>query len=65
MDKDFAKGTKVIAKDGAEGTLTGSTSDCQLTGCRGLRLYVRWSDGKLTKPCTKGMQMKEGVWHIL
>ena len=37
------------------GKLTGGTRDCQLAGCRGIRLGVRWPDGTLTWPCSKGI----------
>ncbi len=51
-----------------DGKVVGS-SRCQLEGCSGLRLHVRWRDGKLTKPCSKGMQHIPGVnpptWRIL
>jgi len=38
------------------GKPTGSTRVCRLEGCTGRRMGVRWSDGKLTFPCTKGMK---------
>lgn len=54
----FAKGTKVVSRDGKiKGKTTGSCNHCRLEGCNGLRLGVRWSDGKLTFPCTKGMEV--------
>lgn len=55
------KGRRVIAKDGTEGFATGSTRRCQLEGCLGVRLAVRWADSqRLTYPCTKGLQELEG-----
>lgn len=39
---------------------------CQLEGCNGRRLTVKWTDGKTTKPCTKGMNLNhDGSWTIL
>lgn len=38
------------------GVLTGGSRRCQLEGCTGRKLGVRWPDGKITWPCTKGMQ---------
>ena len=37
------------------GTATGSTRRCRLEGCTGIRVMVRWPNGKVTWPCTKGM----------
>lgn len=28
---------------------------CRLEGCRGHRMYVKWSDGTVTYPCSKGV----------
>ena len=44
--------------DKSTGHTTGGTRECQMEGCRGQRLGVRWEDGKLTFPCTHGM-----VWN--
>jgi hypothetical protein len=50
----------VISKNGKEkGTTTGGSRMCQLSGCGGLCIGVRWSDGKLTWPCSKGMSTTE------
>lgn len=57
------KGTKF---ETVAGVLTGGKHQCQLEGCRGLRLAVRWPNGKHTFPCTKGMEIREdGQWQIL
>lgn len=32
-----------------------SRRDCNLEGCRGLKLCVKWSDSRRTWPCTKGL----------
>jgi hypothetical protein len=37
------------------GTTTGRTHRCDLEGCTGICIAVRWPDGKITWPCTKGM----------
>jgi len=50
--------TKVISRDGKTfGRTTGGERHCQIEGCKGTRLGVLWSDGKLTFPCTKGMDI--------
>lgn len=47
------------------GTIT-ATSVCNLEGCRGLRLHVRWPDGKRTRPCSKGCDFrKDGNLQII
>jgi hypothetical protein len=46
----------VVSRDGNDkGRLTGGSRNCRLEGCTGRRLEVRWPDGKLTWPCSKGM----------
>lgn len=67
MANEYAKGVKVVSRTGNVGELTGSQRFCQLEGCRGKRLYVRWKDGKITIPCTKGMTFDETTytWKIL
>lgn len=55
----FARGGRL------RGRLTGGTRVCPLEGCPGARLGVRWPDGRLTWPCTKGMiQCADGDWEI-
>ncbi len=67
-DKAIRAGVKVVARGGStsNGTLTGARRRCQLEGCLGVRLYVRWNDGKLTLPCTKGMTYDDltNTWEI-
>jgi hypothetical protein len=47
---------KVLSRDEKlEGRATGSYRYCQLEGCPGLRIAVRWPDGKLTWPCDEGL----------
>lgn len=47
-----------------KGELTGTSRMCPLEGCTGVRLYVRWPDGKITYPCTKGMIETNGEYQI-
>lgn len=56
------KGEKVM-----RGVLTGSERHCQLEGCLGRRLGVRWPGGRMTWPCTKGMKIVQRgkAWQIL
>lgn len=61
----FTRGTKVVAADGSKGKLTGGERYCSMEGCRGMQLGVRWDDGKLTFPCTKGMIFKDGAWRLV
>ena len=49
-----SKGYKYVGKT------TGGVRPCSMEGCRGERVAVRWDDGSLTFPCTKGMRW-EGV----
>ena len=60
------QGEKVKSSMGVEtGITTGHTRHCQMHGCNGIRIDVRWPDGKLTRPCSKGMDYKNGEWQIL
>ena len=56
----------VLSRDGKEiGTPTGGQSRCQMEGCFGLRITVRWPDGKLSRPCSKGMRAsRNDTWRI-
>ena len=47
------------------GVVVGSGGHCQLAGCNGVKLYVRWPDGELTKPCTKGMSDVPGLTDVM
>lgn len=58
-------GTKVYSFNGKEiGIATGSTRRCQLEGCLGIRIMVRWPDGKATWPCTKGLTAYKKGYRI-
>ena len=58
----------VKSRDGRKtGRVVGKQSLCSLEGCTGVRVSVRWPDGKLTRPCTKGMTVENagsGLWRI-
>lgn len=46
----------ILSRDGKErGKPTGKTRCCKLEGCSGIRIGVRWPDGKITWPCSKGI----------
>lgn len=57
---DFPKGTKVYGRKGTSfarvaGVSTGGVYHCTLESCRGVRVCVRWPDGHITRPCSKGL----------
>ncbi len=58
-------GSKLLNSDETqEGTIIGY-KDCTLSGCRGRCLGVRWPDGKLTWPCSRGCSVThDGTWRI-
>jgi len=59
------KNVKVISRTGNHtGHTTGATRICTLEGCRGRRIVVKWDNGKVTYPCTKGMSEQNGAWKI-
>ena len=63
-DEMFTKGTTIYSRDGKmKGVATGGQRRCQLHGCTGMRIAVRWPDGKLTYPCSKGIA-KRKRWQI-
>lgn len=48
---------KVFSRDRRHiGRTTGSTRQCRLEGCPGTRIGVRWSDGRITWPCSNGLK---------
>lgn len=61
------KGIPVFARGArkAEGTTTGTTRFCQMDGCPGIRVGVKWNSGKMTWPCSKGMARLKKGWKIL
>jgi len=53
------KDARIISGDGKHvGKATGGGYACRLEGCRGWRIRVRWRDGSVTFPCSKGMLLK-------
>lgn len=62
----YATGTLVYSRDAQHrGRLTGSRHMCSLEGCGGDRLGVRWDNGRVTFPCTKGMAFRKRTWRIM
>lgn len=63
----FSKGMQIRARNDVEsGLSTGSTHRCRMAGCTGLRVTVRWKNGKVTHPCSKGMELlSDGSARIL
>jgi len=47
-----------------QGVATGASYPCRLAGCNGIRITVRWPDGKHTHPCSKGIVARDGKWKI-
>lgn len=48
------------------GVVTGRTWPCQVEGCPGRRVEVRWPDGTTTRPCSRGMRAVDGdTWQIV
>jgi hypothetical protein len=39
-----------------QGETTGTVTLCQMEGCGGTRVWVRWPDGKLTRPCDDALK---------
>jgi len=65
MDDMFEKGTAIYSRDGKlAGIVTGARYPCRLEGCSGMRISVRWPDGKHTFPCSKGIVARKGRWQI-
>jgi hypothetical protein len=47
---------RVLSRNGKIiGVPTGASYPCSLEGCTGRRIVVRWPDGRITRPCTKGL----------
>ncbi len=57
---------RVWNREGTEaGKPTGRSYACQLEGCLGRRIVVRWPSGQITRPCSKGMHDRpDGDWQI-
>ena len=48
-----------------KGKTTGRAHRCRLDGCSGWRIVVKWEDGHVTHPCSKGMLLGKKGWRIL
>ena len=53
----------------ADGSLAGLASwnryRCQMSGCTGQRVPVKWPDGQVTRPCSKGLFSRpDGAFQI-
>lgn len=48
----------VVSRDGTKkGEIKNLRSrPCQMEGCTGMRMHVKWPDGRSTFPCTKGCE---------
>lgn len=59
-------GRPVFSRNGKAAGVCTAVSRCQLEGCRGLRLHVRWNKGRGTRPCTRGCTYDETLkaWRI-
>lgn len=65
----FGKDILVFSRPAADGSshvghTTGASYRCSQDGCTGKRVVVRWEDGKITRPCSKGMLVKNNQWYI-
>lgn len=50
---------RVYDRDGKEyGLTTGAQRRCQLDGCTGQRITVRWPDKRITRPCLKSLRAR-------
>ena len=59
-------GRKETRLENIVGKIRGQGKNCTLESCRGWRFPVRWPNGKLTWPCTKGMTIRDdGEYQIL
>lgn len=56
----------IYNRDGTEkGECRGTYHRCRMEGCNGLRITVRWPEGRITYPCSKGLEPFEGGWRIV
>ena len=58
-------GSPFLNRDSSEEGKVVSYKDCTLTSCGGRCIGVRWPDGTLTWPCSKGCRVTpEGTWKV-
>lgn len=50
--------TRMLSRDGKKvGVIKNLRSrPCRLEGCTGMRIHVKWPDGKSTYPCSTGCE---------
>jgi len=49
-------GKHIWCREGKDkGIITNCSSPCRLEGCNGIRLHVKWENGKRTYPCSMGV----------
>lgn len=68
MPEEFVYPKEVLSRDGTEVGEVRGRRRCQMEGCTGIRIRVKWADGKVTFPCSKGMKVRnkrKRVWQIL
>lgn len=68
MTKRFIEpDAKVHSSTGVEvGRATGNYHECSMHGCGGQRVSVRWPNGQITFPCSKGMiKERGGDWRLM
>jgi len=59
------KGDTIISREGEHrGKATGTRFKCRLAGCNGMRITVKWPDGKVTFPCSRGLKRSRAGWQI-
>jgi len=58
-------GTRTLKERLLWGVTTGGERPCTMEGCPGKRIAVRWPDGRLTWPCTKGMNRLENGSYLI
>lgn len=62
---EYPKGTRVYSRAGTVFGVIVGYSKCQLEGCSGTRVWVRWKSGELTKPCSEGLRIRRGRAQIV
>lgn len=61
-----APGQPLYNSNGKEhGIIVGGGDRCTMEGCSGARVSVRWPDGSLTRPCSRGLIVRrDGALQI-
>lgn len=59
MNQFCEKGVKVFPRtDKFPGVTTGTFRRCQLEGCSGIRVGVKWGNNNITWPCSKSLELQ-------